>query len=348
MRNLKIRLSIIIPVYNTGKYLPSCLDSLVKQNLTTDEYEIIIVNDGSTDNSPDIASDFARLHYNVILINQGNRGVGAARNRGLDAAQGNFVYFIDPDDYLCNSVLPIILGLAEKNSLELLGFCSKTTESYLLNTSESHIEAEQKLKIQDGFEFIKDHHFKNEIWWYIISRDHLASQGVRFIEGRWMEDAIFTATILIRSKRIAYLRLDAHRHVKVPNSAMTSKEPRQYNRVIYDNANAAKVYTNLISSLMGHERGRLAKERLTTRKESFVFFLIARAVQSNLKFNELWEILKDMMEIRAYPMRNFIGTDYKGLTYRSLIFIFNRKPLLYLFFKSYRWFKSLKNSIVSL
>ena len=122
-RDNLIRLSIIIPVYNVEKYISRCLDSLLDQDLHTSDYEIIVVNDGSNDKSLEIAQSYAR-NNNVIIIDQKNGGVGNARNSGLMAARGNYVYFIDPDDYLISNCLNKLVTSCEANNLDILTFLS--------------------------------------------------------------------------------------------------------------------------------------------------------------------------------------------------------------------------------
>lgn len=91
-----IKVSIIIPVYNTEKYLEECLQSVVNQTLK--EKEIIIVNDGSTDKSSNIIDKYSKLYYNIVVINQNNQGLSSARNSGLKVAKGEYIGFIDSDD----------------------------------------------------------------------------------------------------------------------------------------------------------------------------------------------------------------------------------------------------------
>src|SRR5699024_11228741 len=91
-------ISIFIPVFNTGKYLSECLDSLLNQGL--ENYEIIIIDDGSTDNSAEIIEKYSNSYSNIINIYQKNNGQGSARNKGLKIAQGEYIYFMDSDDYL--------------------------------------------------------------------------------------------------------------------------------------------------------------------------------------------------------------------------------------------------------
>ena len=106
-----MRLSVIVPVYNVEKFLPRCLDSLMRQNLKEDDYEVICVDDGSTDRSPDILDNYEHLYPNVIcVITQKNKGVGEARNQGLKKACGEYVAFVDSDDYIIDGAYHYILG----------------------------------------------------------------------------------------------------------------------------------------------------------------------------------------------------------------------------------------------
>ena len=98
-------LSIIVPVYNTEKYLTECLDSLLEQDIDTDDYEIICINDGSTDNSLDILQKYVNEYSNVVVINQQNKGVSAARNRGMESAKGDYFWFVDSDDLVQKNIL---------------------------------------------------------------------------------------------------------------------------------------------------------------------------------------------------------------------------------------------------
>ena len=98
MKNVEV--SIIVPVYNVGKFLAKCLESLVGQ--TFKNIEIICINDGSTDNSLEILNSFAGKDERIILVNQPNQGVSKVRNCGLEMAKGKFLLFIDGDDYIAS------------------------------------------------------------------------------------------------------------------------------------------------------------------------------------------------------------------------------------------------------
>jgi len=98
-------LSFIIPIYNAQVHLPECLDSILKQDIATDDYEIICVNDGSRDSSLSILQRYGKTHTNIRIIDKENGGVTTARNAGLEAARGEYIWFVDADDFLKENIL---------------------------------------------------------------------------------------------------------------------------------------------------------------------------------------------------------------------------------------------------
>ena len=112
-----IKVSVIIPVFNVEKYLNQCLDSVCAQTLK--DIEIICINDGSTDNSYNLLCEYAKLDSRIIIINQSNKGVSSARNAGVKLARGEFLCFIDSDDYVDSDYLEKLYQSAVTNNCEI-------------------------------------------------------------------------------------------------------------------------------------------------------------------------------------------------------------------------------------
>ena len=111
--------SIITPIYNTEKYLSKCLNSIISQ--TYKNWEVILVNDGSTDNTYELCKKYLSLDNRIYIINKENTGVSDSRNKALDIAKGKYVIFLDSDDYWCDdSILEKMVGLAEKYNLDIV------------------------------------------------------------------------------------------------------------------------------------------------------------------------------------------------------------------------------------
>ena len=129
------KLSIIVPIYNVELYLLDCLKSLESQ--TVQEFEIIMINDGSTDGSGDIARNYMKNHKNVRYIEQENRGLSEARNEGLKYARGEYILFLDSDDWLDSKAVEIIYNNLE-NQVDVLLFSGKMRKHLINEVEEEH------------------------------------------------------------------------------------------------------------------------------------------------------------------------------------------------------------------
>ena len=114
------QISIIVPIYNVENYVLLSLESIYKQGLDEESFEVILINDGSTDKSMEIIADFILHHKNIIVINQENQGLSVARNNGIAHARGEYILMPDSDDLLIENSLPTLLDLAIKNQADLV------------------------------------------------------------------------------------------------------------------------------------------------------------------------------------------------------------------------------------
>lgn len=152
-------LSIIVPIYKVEPYLRKCVDSLLDQNLNPEEYEIILVDDGSPDDCGKIADEYAAKFSNVRAIHQENGGLSVARNAGIKVAQGKYIQFVDSDDYLEPNALGSLVDRAERDNLDVLRFNYR-------NVNEKYEEFEPNneprpfmvysVTVCDGLEFLND------------------------------------------------------------------------------------------------------------------------------------------------------------------------------------------------
>ena len=136
MGNKDLKVSVIVPVYNGEKYLVRCMDSIVGQTLK--ETEIICVDDGSSDRSPEILDEYARRDNRVRLISQRNAGAGAARNRGLSEAKGEYLSFLDADDFFEPDMLERAYRKAKEQKAQILVFGSDQYRSDLEEFHHGH------------------------------------------------------------------------------------------------------------------------------------------------------------------------------------------------------------------
>jgi glycosyltransferase involved in cell wall biosynthesis len=336
-----MKLSIVIPVYNVEKYISSCLDSVLDQDIDPKDYEIIVVNDGSTDSSLEIAQEYARTNDHIRVIDKDNGGVGSARNLGMDCARGNYMYFIDPDDYIITNCLKELIETCERCNLDILTFLSTTFTSTASNVKAVEKKADFNVSFDDdmlssilsGEDYVATLEYRSEVWWYLINREFLKSLGIRFVEGQYLEDAAFTLELFLEARRMAHLRLDAYRHRVTSGSAMTSKEPAHYLKIIRDLQYAASAFGPILKTLENRAANPHCVARVKARQESFVFFSMVRMLKSDMSYDEVKYRMHEMISIDAYPMTSFIGKDYNGIVYKTLTKIFNSKRRFYVVFQ---------------
>lgn len=336
-----MKLSIILPVYNMEKYLHRSINSLMEQDLPKDQYEIIIVNDESKDNSLKIARELASRHSNIVIVDKKNGGTGAARNSGLAVAKGEYIHFVDPDDYIAKNVYGTLINFADDKNLDILTIeIVKTTSGDLPETTTDMDTLNlDSIEVMDGISYLATTNYNNACWWYIINRKFMDSTGHKFIEGRWMEDSIITPQWFLKAKRVADMPLDVYRYMVIPNSARTSKDPSHYHKFIYDIESATYVFDGLLEDIpTDTPEGIACKKRIKTRQQSFVFFMLFRFMKSNLPIKKLPEMLNGFKSIDAYPLDQFPGEDFNDFKHKSLAFIYTREKLTYLFMRLFRFF----------
>ena len=177
-------LSIIIPVYNVEKYLAECLDSCLNQDIPHDDYEIICVNDGSTDGSADILERYAREYSNIRIITQPNGGVSVARNTGIDAARGEYIWFVDADDLIQRDCLAELRRRLEEAPVDKLSFGHYEFEN-ALSAEEQKQAAAHALRPSRAY-------LGSMIWESLFRRDFLLDHALGFRAGiSYAEDGLF-------------------------------------------------------------------------------------------------------------------------------------------------------------
>ncbi len=216
MRN-KPKVSIIVPVYNVEEYLVKCLDSLVSQTLK--EIEIICINDGSTDNSLEILNTFAQKDSRIIIINKQNEGVSAARNIGLDISNGEYIMFVDSDDYLeiqtCQTVYEKIKN--ENSDLLIFNYFSVTQ-----NTKKISAELDNILTNKFSFKQCPDSFFytATSVWGKLYKNKDLGNFNTRLKKG---EDTVFFWIYCLRNNPIiSILNIPLYNYRIRNNGAMSN------------------------------------------------------------------------------------------------------------------------------
>ena len=199
-------ISVIVPVYNVEKYLEQCLNSIVEQTFTGD-FEIICVDDGSTDKSSEILDEYAKKYPNIKVIHQNNQGLSGARNTALKYVTGKYTMFVDSDDYLKTNAMEELYKYAEERKADLVVFDhvlgewgeKKVARHYFKNIAEKYNDTPFNIDTADTMVY---RYFPPAVWAKFYLTDII--KDLRFEYGMFYEDIPYWAYVYTRAKKIYY------------------------------------------------------------------------------------------------------------------------------------------------
>lgn len=284
-----LKLSIIIPVYNVENYIGKCLDSCLDQDLPKDEYEIVVVDDGSPDNSSSIVEEYIQRNQNIRLVHRKNGGLSAARNTGLEAAKGKYVWFVDSDDWIESNCLSSLVVFAEEKKLDVLCFGLQLVWPDGRKTI-YNISHEESGKVYQGDDFICKVKMPPAAWAAIYKKDFLNINKLIFFEGILHEDQEFTPRAYFLANRISYI-----------------------NRVYY-------CYLQRVGGIMISSRNKKRASDLLTVADSLYKFIKYNVYSSNKAYEEMMEKVNFAFSqsLAYYKSSYFPISVYKNKPYYPL------------------------------
>jgi len=214
--------SIIVPVYNKEKYLSECVDSILRQNFK--DFELILVDDGSKDSSWNIIKEYANKDKRVVPVHQENAGVSAARNAGLDRAQGKWICFVDADDYLPKDGIQILVEHGEKSNADIV------------NANATRVEDDKQFKIFNfNNEIVKGNIYPRLVhfapWAQLFKRSIIEEHHLRYVKGlAYSEDNVFILYYSLYASSIEFVNDSVYNYRINFDSAIQNKD---YKKVAY-------------------------------------------------------------------------------------------------------------------
>ena len=227
---INTKISVIIPVYNVAKFLPQCLDSLLNQTLK--EIEIICINDGSKDNSLEILNQYAEKDSRIKILDQPNQGQSAARNNGLKLAQGEYIGFVDSDDWVDTNYFEQLYIAAKKFDSDIAAgnFMrhGKRIKNKKLNYKKEELFTDNTKKLQMAY--IPKY---NYIWNKIYRRESLMNLNLPFPEGRVYEDMYWLVRVVYHLNGFVTVPGSNYNYRKNSGSTITLKSPKHMADCVY-------------------------------------------------------------------------------------------------------------------
>ena len=219
------KFSIIVPVYNVEEYIDDCLKSIFNQSFK--DFEVIVVNDGTKDNSMDIVKN-----YDVKVINQENAGLSDARNTGVKSSTGEYLLFIDSDDYIEKDLLKNINNNLKDNP-DVLRFQIKEIfdDNRMVNHEENSFDTTNGV---EAFTKICNYHFIENAWSYVIKRKYYLDNKFEFKKGTYHEDYGLMPLVIIKANKVKSISYIGYYYRQRSNSIMSSTDYNKTKKKVDD------------------------------------------------------------------------------------------------------------------
>lgn len=295
-----LRLSIIVPVYNVERYLEECVVSLYQQDIPVDDYEVILINDGSTDGSYDLAKRLTSTYKNIRLFSQENQGQSVARNKGLDVAKGKYIMFVDSDDGLFSNVLGKLISIAEINKLDVCAYRIK----YFDENDKAHNGSIQPFpvdKVYDGRYAVTHGADIGAVWLNLYSSKMLERYHLRFLEGIYHQDVDFNLRMYAYADRMMFTETVAYNYRYVPGSSTRKPNKKRQMKLINDDLTVVRHIRDFSEA---DERGRALRGFYTKHGNSLlVSCLMSILKEKNFSIEDKLALFETAKKLKIYPIK---------------------------------------------
>lgn len=291
--------SVVIPVYNVEQYLNECVDSVLDQ--TYSDYEIILVDDGSTDNSGKLCDDYLSLDNRIKVIHRENGGLSAARNTGMDAATGDYIYFLDSDDYIESVTLERLVHTAKTDDADIVFFdgyvfytdCEDDGTSYGYSRHD-HYQTDTGRKVLE--KLLINEEYRTAVPLTFYNAKYLQKSNLRFYEGILHEDELFTFQTFNADGVVAHCYEELYARRIRPASIMTaSSNERRYTSMLTIYHELAEMYR------IKRAEGNSAKMYLTRTAKAVIARYKLLSDEQQVQFADSYkEFKKSVMRYKGF------------------------------------------------
>ena len=253
MGDIKMKtLSFIIPLYNSAQWLQKCLYSVLNQDISESEMEIICVNDGSPDHSADMAREIAREHPSIIVIDQENQGPSGARNNGMRHATGKYLCFVDPDDFVEPNVYGGLIRQMEEQQLDMLRFNYQIVNEHyeVIPKRPFELKFDYTPQLMTGTQFLTERlDIACNIWRYIYRTDIIINNNIWCYVGDYYDDTPWLPLVLMKAERMNICDTVVYDYLERSDSLVNAKSPRAVQRKIDGGLMLLEILTEQLKSI---------------------------------------------------------------------------------------------------
>lgn len=331
MGDIKMKtLSFIIPLYNSAQWLQKCLYSVLNQDIPESELEIICINDGSPDDSADIAREIAKEHPSIIVIDQENQGPSGARNNGMRHATGKYLCFVDPDDFVEPNVYAGLIKQMEEQQLDMLRFNYQIVNEHyeVIPKRPFELKFDYTPQLMTGTQFLSERlDIACNIWRYIYRTEIIIKNNIWCYVGDYYDDTPWLPLVLMKAERMNICDTVVYDYLERSDSLVNAKSSKAVQRKIDGGLMLLEILTDQLKSI----------DNIDVR--SWYEVIIAHATASLLTLVGIYQyasrkqLLVRLQQLNIYPL----STRKADKKAQRKIRIINLSPRLFL------WMLSLKN-----
>ena len=318
-----MKISIIVPIYNAAKYLKRCIESILAQGLNKDEYEILLINDGSKDNSLLICQEYHHNNPGIIrLFSHHNQGVAYTRNKGIKEAKGDYIAFVDADDYLIPNGYKYLIDNYLDSSIDILSFWALTLDKKTKANYIENYQVDGKIDYEvNGIDFLK-RGVQTFIWSSFYKRDFINKHQIKFSSLTIGEDVLFNIDLYLKNPLIRMVTSRIYRYDLHEESVIHQRDYKSIRKGINS-------YKTLIEAIYNHYKMSNnidLKYGLQNIIKLQIVPLVSRLLSSNYSIDEFKYIRSFLIEKDIIPLKENKKKSYLiNYIFRyALLFKFNQ------------------------
>lgn len=312
-----MKLSVVIALYNNKQYIAKAIMSVINSKLKLYEYEIIVINDGSTDGSELVVEELVDCYPNIILINKENGGQSSARNIGFELARGKYILCLDSDDYINSGLLDSELDLVITNNLDMYAF------SFVRHKGDT-VTIEHACPLLSSAiscdEFLAKFTLHGAMCMYFYKTEIIQNNSLKLIEGVFLEDEEFVLKYILHSNSIMCRQTPLYNYIQNENSSTNNKSLVHRIRLMND----LVVVIRNVSNLESLKKSKMKQIGVLKKKEQLITSFFINLFSYNIPLHELQDLLLVMKHNQLYPYK-VCANSFK---FKLMSLVFNNSFLI--------------------
>ncbi len=321
MQDYKYKLSIVIPLYNAEKYIRNCLDPILGSDLPANSFEIIVVDDGSTDNGAQVVSEYLNKHANISIYRQENQGQSVARNLGIEESKGEYIWFIDSDDSVDVHLRPVFDSLQQNQHIDILAIqLERVSEEGEKLGVECNQPTLNHNKLMAGRTAVVQGYNPSSACALIMRKGFIQGNSLSFFPGITHQDVELTYRAMAYAKSVIFTDLRPYKYIIHPTSTSQSTNPEKKKKYVSDEIIIIKSFRELAKKMSADSA---CATTIYNRSQNALLGLLLQLRQNRHTWGKLGVnkyVLDRLKEENLYPLRGKFDNFKKTILAKLLNF----------------------------